>query len=219
MGARHTDTLPTAFLNTVIMEGAWCWPPITNMESVEITPSLPIIYGGEVRIVWTAPGVTFSPASTYAIFHPPGPTVGWSSLLLGTLKIPWRRFILWLAILGKLSTLDKPWLRHMGFDCVLCPSATPESHDHLFFRCPFASACVYEIRRMVRFQWPYTSWEASVLWVSKRWRGKHVVNAANRLCWRRLFTIYGRSGTTGFLEQRHDLPGILLRLLLVRLES
>ncbi|KAL0455518.1 UNVERIFIED_CONTAM: LINE-1 retrotransposable element O protein [Sesamum latifolium] len=50
MGPCHTDILPTAFLNTVIMEGAWCWPSITNMESVEITHSLPIIYGGEVRI-------------------------------------------------------------------------------------------------------------------------------------------------------------------------
>ncbi|KAL0455345.1 UNVERIFIED_CONTAM: hypothetical protein Slati_0873700 [Sesamum latifolium] len=125
MGPRHTGTLPTAFLNTVIMEGAWCWPPITNMESVEITHSLPIIYGGEVRIVWTAPGGTFSPASAYAIFCPPGPTVGWSSLLLGTFKIPRHCFIFWLAILGKLSTLDKPWLRHMGSDCVLCPPATP----------------------------------------------------------------------------------------------
>ncbi|KAL0449026.1 UNVERIFIED_CONTAM: hypothetical protein Slati_1459000 [Sesamum latifolium] len=180
MGPHHTDTLPTAFLNTVIMERAWCWPPITNMESVEITHSLPIVYGGEDQIVWTAPRDTFSPASAYAIFRLPGPTVGWSSLLLGTFKIPQHCFILWLAILGKLSTLDKPWLRHMGFDCVLCSSATPESHDHLFFRCQFASTCICEIRRMVRFEWPYTSWEASVLCASKRWRGKHVVNAANR---------------------------------------
>ncbi|KAL0373909.1 UNVERIFIED_CONTAM: hypothetical protein Sradi_3306600 [Sesamum radiatum] len=180
MGPRHTDTLPIASLNTVIMEGSWCWPPITNMESIEITHSLPIIYGGEDQIVWTTRGGTFSPALAYAIFHPPGPTVGWYSLLLGTFKIPRHRFILWLTILGKLSTLDKPWLRHMGSDCVLCPTATPESHDHLFFRYQFASACVCEIRRMVRFLWPYTSWETSVLWASKRWRGKHVVNAADR---------------------------------------
>ncbi|KAL0445133.1 UNVERIFIED_CONTAM: hypothetical protein Slati_2236000 [Sesamum latifolium] len=75
MGPRHTDTLPIASLNTIILEGSWCWPPITNMESVEITHSLPIIYGGEDQIIWTAQGGTFSPASAYAIFPPPGPTV------------------------------------------------------------------------------------------------------------------------------------------------
>ncbi|KAL0420554.1 UNVERIFIED_CONTAM: hypothetical protein Slati_3078300 [Sesamum latifolium] len=101
MEPRHTNTRPSTFLNTVIMEGSWCWQSISNMESVEITHSLPIIYGGQDRIVWTAPGGTFSPASAYAIFHPPGPTVGWSSLLLGTFKIPRHRFILWLAILER----------------------------------------------------------------------------------------------------------------------
>ncbi|KAL0303424.1 UNVERIFIED_CONTAM: hypothetical protein Sradi_6210500, partial [Sesamum radiatum] len=121
---------------------------------------------------------TFSPPSAYAIFRPPGPKVGWSSLLLGTFKIPQHRFILWLAILGKLFTLDKPWLRHLGSDCVLCTVAAQESHEYLFFRCQFALACLCEIRRMVWFQWPYTSWSTAVLWASKRWRGKHIVNAA-----------------------------------------
>ncbi|KAL0286344.1 UNVERIFIED_CONTAM: hypothetical protein Sradi_7151100 [Sesamum radiatum] len=68
----------------------------------------------------------------------------------------------------------------MGSDCVLWPTATLESHDHLFFRCQFASACVSEIRRMIHVQWPYTTWETFVLWASRRWRGKHDVNAANR---------------------------------------
>ncbi|KAL0427837.1 UNVERIFIED_CONTAM: hypothetical protein Slati_2958500 [Sesamum latifolium] len=114
------------------------------------------------------------------MFHPPGPKAGWSSLLLGAFKIPHHRFILWLAILGKLATLDKPWLHHLGTSCVLCSAATLESHDHLFFLCPFASSCLCEVQRLVRFHWPYRNWVTSVHWAARRWRGKHVVNASFR---------------------------------------
>ncbi|KAL0455436.1 UNVERIFIED_CONTAM: hypothetical protein Slati_0882800 [Sesamum latifolium] len=179
MGPRHTATLSTDLLNAVIRDGAWSWPLITNIESVEIIHSLPIIFGGEDRIVWAAPRGMFTSASAYAIFCPPGPKVG-SSLLLGNFKIPRHRFILWLAILGKLSTLDKPWLHHLDSDCVLCSAAVPESHEHLFFRCQFTLAYLCEIRWMVWFPWPYTSWSSAVLWASKRWRGQHIMSAAYR---------------------------------------
>ncbi|KAL0401943.1 UNVERIFIED_CONTAM: hypothetical protein Slati_4224200 [Sesamum latifolium] len=46
MGPRHTATLPTVLLNAVIRDGAWSWPLIINIESVEIIHSLSIIWGG-----------------------------------------------------------------------------------------------------------------------------------------------------------------------------
>ncbi|KAL0416281.1 UNVERIFIED_CONTAM: hypothetical protein Slati_3460000 [Sesamum latifolium] len=149
LGPRHTSTLPTDLLHAVIRDGAWNWPLITNIESVEIIHSLPVIFEGEDRIVWAPSRGTFTSTSAYDIFCPPGPKVGWSSLLLGKFKIPRHRFIIWLAILGKLSMLDKPWLHHLGSDYVLCSAATPESHEHLFFRCQFTMACICEIWRMI----------------------------------------------------------------------
>ncbi|KAL0445473.1 UNVERIFIED_CONTAM: hypothetical protein Slati_1675200 [Sesamum latifolium] len=162
------------------MDGGWSWPPITNMESIEITYSLPTIHGGTDRILWMGPGGSFSPAAAYDMFHSPGPKVDWSSLLVGPFKIPPYRFILWLAILGRLSTLDNPWLQYLGTDCVLCRADTLETHDHLFFTCPFASECLHEIRGVVHFHWPYSSWGMAIRWASARWRGKHVVNASYR---------------------------------------
>ncbi|KAL2240802.1 UNVERIFIED_CONTAM: hypothetical protein Sindi_0721400 [Sesamum indicum] len=50
----------------------------------------------------------------YRLMMPPGPKVDWTSLLSGPLKIPRHMFILWLAILEKLATTDKPWLSHLG---------------------------------------------------------------------------------------------------------
>ncbi|KAL0455266.1 UNVERIFIED_CONTAM: hypothetical protein Slati_0865800 [Sesamum latifolium] len=178
MGPRHTSLPESALLCTVLMGGDWHWPTITHMESIWITHYLPPIHGGNDCTRWTGRGGSFSSAAAYDIFCPPGPKVGWSSVLVGTFKIPRYRFILWLAILGRLSTLDKPWLHHLGTSCVLCSDALPESHEHLFFACSFAYDCLHVIRREVSLHWPYTSWSLVIQWASVRWRGKHVVNAS-----------------------------------------
>ncbi|KAL0297921.1 UNVERIFIED_CONTAM: hypothetical protein Sangu_3170900 [Sesamum angustifolium] len=110
----------------------------------------------------------------------PGPKVGWHSQLLGPFRIPRNCFILWLAIFGRLSTMDKPWLQHLDGHCILCTDGSLETHDHLFFACRFSRYCLTAIRRHIRFQWPYVEWHPGILWATSRWRGKHVVNAAYR---------------------------------------
>ncbi|KAL0444942.1 UNVERIFIED_CONTAM: hypothetical protein Slati_2216900 [Sesamum latifolium] len=150
-GPRHSATSPAAPLSRVIRDGSWHWPPIINMESMDITHFLPPIYGGQDRVIWTGPRDSFSFAAAYDVFLPPGPKVDWSSLLVGSLKIPRHQFILWLAILGRISTLDRPWLQHLGTDCVLCQASTLETHYHLFFLCPFAVECLHEIRPLLFF--------------------------------------------------------------------
>ncbi|KAL0290483.1 UNVERIFIED_CONTAM: Retrovirus-related Pol polyprotein from type-2 retrotransposable element R2DM [Sesamum radiatum] len=180
LGPRHTSIPPSAPLSTVISEDAWSWPHITDMESIDITHDLPTIHGGRDRILWTGPRGSFSSAAAYDLFRPPGPTVGWTSLLVGTFHIPRHRFILWLTLQGRLATTDRPWLQHLGSGCVLCQDGIPESHEHLFFMCPFARECIRAIRREIFFHWPYYTWSSVIRWASARWRGKHVVNAAYR---------------------------------------
>ncbi|KAL0285255.1 UNVERIFIED_CONTAM: hypothetical protein Sradi_7178300 [Sesamum radiatum] len=83
-GPRHTFIPPSAPLSTVIWEDTWSWPHITDMESIDITHDLPTIHGGRDRILWTGPRGSFSSAAAYDVFRPPGPTVGWTSLLVGS---------------------------------------------------------------------------------------------------------------------------------------
>ncbi|KAL0455489.1 UNVERIFIED_CONTAM: hypothetical protein Slati_0888100 [Sesamum latifolium] len=59
-------------------------------------------------------------------------------------------------------------------------TATLETHEHLFFLCPFATTCLREVQRLVRFHWPYRDWDTAVQWASGRWRSKHVVHASFR---------------------------------------
>ena len=140
----------SARLSTVINEGEWQWPPITDFECPEITHDLPTIHGGEDRIIWRFDQGKPTTQALYRLFDPPGPKVGWSSLLAGSLKIPRHLFILWLAILGKLATTDKSWLAHLG-PCILCNEGATETHGHLFFQCRFSRQCLTAIRRMVRY--------------------------------------------------------------------
>ncbi|KAL2251969.1 UNVERIFIED_CONTAM: putative mitochondrial protein [Sesamum indicum] len=137
-----------ATLNSVMQENQWQWPLITDMECLEIIHTLPCIYGGSDRIIWRFMNGSPTTQELYRLMMPPGPKVDWISLLSGPLKIPRHMFILWLAILEKLATTDKPWLSHLGH-CVLCNDDMVQSHDHLFFHCRFSRRCISTIRRMV----------------------------------------------------------------------
>ncbi|KAL2251905.1 UNVERIFIED_CONTAM: hypothetical protein Sindi_2312800 [Sesamum indicum] len=178
-GPRLLGLEESAKLSMVISGGECHWPPITDFECLEITHALPTIHGGEDRIVWRFDHGQPTAQALYRLFDPPGPKVGWSSLLSGSLKIPRHLFVLWLAILGKLATTDKPWLAHLG-PCTLCNEGATETHDHLFFQCRFSRQCLTAIRRMVRFSWPNRDWITDIAWASRRWRGKHIVNMSYR---------------------------------------
>ncbi|KAL0439692.1 UNVERIFIED_CONTAM: hypothetical protein Slati_2452200 [Sesamum latifolium] len=98
----------------------------------------------------------------------------------GPFSIPRHCFILWLAILGRLSTLDRAWWSGSDRSCILCDSGEGESHSHLFFKCEFAGQCMRRLRVEVHFSLPYVDWQRNVEWASTKWRGRHPINAAQR---------------------------------------
>ncbi|KAL0281753.1 UNVERIFIED_CONTAM: hypothetical protein Sradi_7290000 [Sesamum radiatum] len=112
--------------------------------------------------------------------EPHSPRVSWHKLLGGKFKIPRHDFILWLAVLGRLTTMDRLWAPNLDRRCVLCGGLAMESHSHLFFDCSFARRCLVVLKQGVRFPWLHRGWEQDVLWASRRWRGKHLLNAAYR---------------------------------------
>ncbi|KAL2237571.1 UNVERIFIED_CONTAM: hypothetical protein Sindi_0948800 [Sesamum indicum] len=163
-GPRHLRLEESAKLSLVISAGEWQWPTTLTLND---------------RVVWRCDEGQPTTQALYRLFTHPEPKVGWSSLLLGSLKIPRHSFILWLAILGKLPTTDKSWLSHLGV-CILCDEGATESHPHLFFQCRFSRQCLYEIRRRIRFHWPNRDWATDIEWASWKWRGEHIINRAYR---------------------------------------
>ncbi|XP_021855349.2 uncharacterized protein [Spinacia oleracea] len=71
-----------------------------------------------------------------------GMKVQWSHYIWNRLTVPKHRFILWLAIQGKLKTKDRLHQYGIGTDdlCSICGRET-ESSIHLFFDCCFSDDC------------------------------------------------------------------------------
>ncbi|KAL2249911.1 UNVERIFIED_CONTAM: hypothetical protein Sindi_2464800 [Sesamum indicum] len=153
----------------------WRDPWSCGLSFTRILHALPIIHGGNDRIMQRFPGNAITTQTLYHLFDPPGPKVGWSLLLSGPLKIPRHMFILWLAIQEKLATTDKQWLSHLE-GCVLCNEDDLETHTHLFFQCHYSRRCLTAIRQTIRFLWPNKEWKLDIEWASRKWRGKHIIN-------------------------------------------
>ncbi|KAL2240842.1 UNVERIFIED_CONTAM: Transposon TX1 uncharacterized protein [Sesamum indicum] len=141
-------------LHEVLDEGQWHWPLITDLECLQITYALPLIHGGEDRIIWRFPEGRPTAQAIYKLIRPPGPK-------------------------EKLPTTDKPWLTHLG-GCILCDEDANETHSHLFFRCRFSRRCLAAIRQITRLAWPNRDLVRDVEWATKKWRCKHIINVAYR---------------------------------------
>ncbi|KAL0428127.1 UNVERIFIED_CONTAM: hypothetical protein Slati_2987500 [Sesamum latifolium] len=109
---------------------------------------------------------------------PSGPKVRWFTLLLGPYMIPRNCLILWLAILKRLSTLDRSWWQGSDRTCILCTRGELDTHDHLFFGCNFSRQCLWILKQKVQFTWPNLGYNRDIEWVSHRLRGLHPLNAA-----------------------------------------
>ncbi|KAL2246082.1 UNVERIFIED_CONTAM: hypothetical protein Sindi_2876400 [Sesamum indicum] len=66
--------------------GEWQWPTITDFECLEITHNLPLILGGEDRVIWRCDEGQPTTQTLYRLFDPPEPKLGWSSLVSGLLE-------------------------------------------------------------------------------------------------------------------------------------
>ncbi|KAK4382266.1 hypothetical protein Sango_2888400 [Sesamum angolense] len=126
-GSQMTRTGLLDKLSVVVKDGQWNWPLITDIACLEITHMLPPILDGPNRISWKSKDGSFNTSIAYELFHPPGPKVLWSSLLMGSFKIPKNCFILWLAIMGECLH----WI-NLGFTILEGPAfcARMESRRH-----------------------------------------------------------------------------------------
>ncbi|KAL0281741.1 UNVERIFIED_CONTAM: hypothetical protein Sradi_7291700 [Sesamum radiatum] len=165
-------------LQSVIHQGHWCWPSASDLDIQRIMDELPPIFPQQTDSILWKPG-KFNTKSVLKFLQPPSPRVGWYQLMGGKFGLPRHEFILWLAILERLSTLDRIWASPTGQKCVLCGGQQRETHDHLFFHCSFTRRCLDILKCRARFCWPNRGWQIDILWAATRWRGRHFLNQAS----------------------------------------
>ena len=84
-------------------------------------------------------GEKFKTSETWELLRVSKPQCAWGRGIWFPQAAPKFAFISWLAVLNRLSTLDRVAVWSQGVDttCLLCQSAT-ESRSHLFFECSYS---------------------------------------------------------------------------------
>ncbi|XP_031260174.1 uncharacterized protein LOC116118323 [Pistacia vera] len=126
------------------------WDSITVQPSASYPP----------RLVWKGhPSGRFFIDSAWNVLRDKQDVNSIHHLLWFPEHIPHPSFILWVASLGQLHTMDR--LNSHGVitssRCDLCRSAT-ETHDHLFFSYDFSSDVWREVTTRMLSTWPTLSW-------------------------------------------------------------
>ncbi|KAK4384657.1 hypothetical protein Sango_3039200 [Sesamum angolense] len=115
-------------LSSVFQHNHWTWPASTDRDITEIMSQLPPTYPSEEdAICWNSTSGSFTVKTAILLIQPIVTRVHWQGLLQGKFKIARHGFILWLAILEKLSTMDKPWVPEKEDFCVLCGRQVKEN--------------------------------------------------------------------------------------------
>lgn len=115
----------------------------------------------------------FSTQETWKLLREQKDKCRWSRGVWFSQATPKFAFIMWLATLNRLSTMDRISSWNPGADstCVLCKSAS-ESRDHLFFECSYSSQIwEHTIRGVLRSS--YTNrWSSIMLLITDGIRDK-----------------------------------------------
>lgn len=124
--------------------------------------------------------------------------------------IPRQSFILWLAGLGRLRTMDHLHSAEIirNATCILCGLHT-ETHEHLFFDCPTSQTVWQTINARANIYWSCCTWPHLLQWGSTNYCKKNdiqhlitrlLLSATAYLLWhernKRVFNNQYQSATT-----------------------
>lgn len=148
-GPRQLRVKRDARVADATQNGAWIVPGARSerihsflLLLTTITPPT-VARGADIYMWRKASGYfppLFSSKETWKQLRNHSPQVSWSKAIWFKEAVPRHSFTAWLAIKGRLPSKDR--LRSWGINvpetCVLCNSGL-ETHDHLFFECPFSA--------------------------------------------------------------------------------
>jgi len=109
----------------------------------------------------------FSTHETWSILRVTKTQCSWSRVVWFSQATPKYAFMTWLALLNRLSTMDRVARWSQGADtiCVLCKTAQ-ETRDHLFFECSYSSQIWGSLVKRILKETYTNEWKDIVIWIS-----------------------------------------------------
>ncbi|KAJ6917686.1 hypothetical protein NC652_019881 [Populus alba x Populus x berolinensis] len=156
----------TAQVSDIIKEGQWDFPQALHARLNSI-PFQPKPWSAD-HCIWKGHSSgNFSINSAWESLRDRRPENTIHKLLWSKGHIPRQSFILWLASLGRLHTMDH--LQSTGIirnaTCIFCGLQT-ETHEHLFFECQFSRVVWQTINAKASIHWPYLPWQNLLSWTT-----------------------------------------------------
>ncbi|XP_021996306.1 uncharacterized protein LOC110893508 [Helianthus annuus] len=198
--------------------GMWDWPNgwtdrypnLQTMSNFVLNPTVPD------RLFWrtrTGREVDFSASAVWDDIRVVRDEVPWTGMVWFSQSIPRHSFFMWLLVNKKLKTQDviRSWCvsGNANFNLLCCSLCTagPDSHEHLFFECQYASQVWSGIKEKAGMDTVHNSWDSIYDHLERYAKstsachiiGKLVVSAAAYFVWQernqRLFSSRKRSAT------------------------
>ncbi|XP_021991385.1 uncharacterized protein LOC110888154 [Helianthus annuus] len=175
----------------VIQDNRWIWPDAWR----DIFPILfqlnPITIDPHKvdTILWKKQGDSMEPFSTKVAWDSirrTGQRVDWYNMVWSSFTIPRHSFLMWLICRRKLATQDRiqQWYNAMGnanmMCCLLCNRGL-ETHEHLFFECPYSNQIWVSLRRKMDMNQIDGNWEDVVTWVLPHAKSKRLIWVIRKL--------------------------------------
>ncbi|KAK3204762.1 hypothetical protein Dsin_018808 [Dipteronia sinensis] len=174
-------------VDAIVLGDSWSWPAAMSIDLVEIRSRMPSYNPNsniEDSIQWLPSfNGNYSASSALASLRAHHPLVPWFKLVWFPQYIPRMSFIVWMAVRGRLSTLDRihKYDPRAVTTCVLCNSHL-ESHAHLFFECLCSRASWTQLLNYCGSPWNGLCWNDFIIWASTHWRGNTPIIVAMKLC-------------------------------------
>ena len=175
-----------ATVASIINGNTWQWPTANSPELLVLKEdTLQLSYnpcGSQDRIHWppSSSGI-FSIRTAWEHIRQAKALVPWKHIVLFSGNLPKASFILWLAVKGQLGTQDRLHNLPPNTSCLLC-SLQLESHNHLFFYCPYSQQLWHHISLKGDFITPSIPWGHLINWLPSNWKGKSLQIKTKLLC-------------------------------------
>ena len=170
----------TAKVASIIRGGDWNFPT-TPPEFFQVWNNIrfkPKIHEND-HIVWKGHATgNFTVDSAWNMVRKKKPINPLHGLIWYTGNVPRYAMNLWLASMGRLSTMDRPHMANIADNnqCFFCGVET-ESHRHLFLQCSYSAGVWQTITSHTTMYWPNLQWEQLLNWAANHYSNRKGFNS------------------------------------------
>ena len=165
-----------SMVSNIIQDGCWNFPNIYELQAIWNTINFSPITAREDLCLWTGQqSREFTIKSAWELIRDKRPSNNLHHLLWFKGHIPRQSFILWLASLGRLRTMDRLHGITTNAFCILC-GLHVETHEHLFFECTYTGSVWVSVCQRANMHWPCKPWMQFLQWAAAHYNKKNAID-------------------------------------------